>query len=125
METIPFFKFPAAPAQEYTDLENVFSQSGNNTELTETCRRCLAKGEHLICKIIHDQYQQGKIWVDQSTPGLVSNADKSYSTQTHGASCFSDNLNQVILSTLGYSATTTKVGPIIFSTKFVIFYHNS
>ena len=33
----PFFKFPVAPAQEYTDLENtVFSQSGNITELTNT-----------------------------------------------------------------------------------------
>ena len=50
-----FFKFPAAPAQEYTDLEKYFSQSGNNTELTETYRSCLAKEELLVCKINHDQ----------------------------------------------------------------------
>ena len=50
-----FFKFPAAPAQEYTDLGKHFSQSGNNTELTETYRSCLAKGELLVCKINHDQ----------------------------------------------------------------------
>ena len=55
METILFFKFPAAPAQEYTDLEKYFSQSGNNTELIETYRSCLAKGELLVCKINHDQ----------------------------------------------------------------------
>ena len=52
METVLFFKFPAAPAQEYTDLEKYFSQSGNNTE---TYRSCLAKGELLVCKINHDQ----------------------------------------------------------------------
>ena len=55
METLLFFKFPAAPAQEYTDLEKYFSQSGNNTELTETYKSCLAKGELLVCKINHDQ----------------------------------------------------------------------
>ena len=55
METVLFFKFPAAPAQEYTDLEKCFSQSGHNTELTETYRSCLAKGELLVCKINHDQ----------------------------------------------------------------------
>ena len=55
METVLFFKFPAAPAQEYTDLEKYFSQSENNTELTETYRSCLAKGELLVCKINHDQ----------------------------------------------------------------------
>ena len=55
METVLFFKFPAAPAQEYTDLEIYFSQSGNNTELTETYRSCLANGELLVCKINHDQ----------------------------------------------------------------------
>ena len=48
-------KFSAAPAQEYTDLEKVFSKSGNNTELTETYRSCLAKGELLVYKINHDQ----------------------------------------------------------------------
>ena len=51
METVLFFKFPAAPAQEYTDLEKYFSQSGNNTELTETYRSCQAKREFLVCKI--------------------------------------------------------------------------
>ena len=55
METVLFFKFPAAPAQEYTDLEKYFSQSGNNTEFTETYRSCLAKEELLVCKINHDQ----------------------------------------------------------------------
>ena len=55
METVLFSIFPAALAQEYTDLEKVFSQSGNNTELTETYRSCLAKGELLVCKINHDQ----------------------------------------------------------------------
>ena len=50
-----FFKFSAAPAQEYTDLEKYFSQSGNNTELTETYSSCLAKGELLVCKVYHDQ----------------------------------------------------------------------
>ena len=55
METVPFFKFPAAPAQKYTDLEKVFSERGNNTELTETYRSCLVKGELLVCKINHDQ----------------------------------------------------------------------
>ena len=55
METVPFFKFPAAPAQEYTDLEKEFSERGNNTELTETYRSCLAKGELLVCKINHDK----------------------------------------------------------------------
>ena len=55
MEAFLFFKFPAAQAQEYTDLEKVFSHSGNITELTETYRSCLAKGEHLVCKINHDQ----------------------------------------------------------------------
>ena len=39
----------------YTDLEKIFSQSGNNTELTETYRTCLAKGELLVCKINHYQ----------------------------------------------------------------------
>ena len=47
-----FFKFPAARAQEYTDLEKFFTESGTNTE---TYRSCLAKGEHLVCKINHDQ----------------------------------------------------------------------
>ena len=55
METVLFFKFPAAPAQEYTDLEKYFSQSGNNTELTETYGSCLAKEELLVCQINHDQ----------------------------------------------------------------------
>ena len=41
METILFIKFPAAQAQEYTDLEKVFSQSGNIRELIETCRSSL------------------------------------------------------------------------------------
>ena len=50
-----FFKFPAAPAQEYTDQEEVASKSGNNTELTETYRSCLAKRDLLVCKINHDQ----------------------------------------------------------------------
>ena len=54
METVLFFEFPAAPAQEYIDLEKVFSQSGNNTELTETDMSCLAKGELLVCQINHD-----------------------------------------------------------------------
>ena len=49
------FKFPAATAQKYTDLRKYFSQSGNNTELNETYRSCLAKGELLVCKINHDQ----------------------------------------------------------------------
>ena len=35
METVLFSKFPAAPAQEYTDLEKYFSQSVNNTESTK------------------------------------------------------------------------------------------
>ena len=47
--------FPAAPAQEYTDLEKVFSRRGNNIELTETYRSCLAKRELPVCKINHDQ----------------------------------------------------------------------
>ena len=55
METALFFKFPAAPAQEYTDLEKYLYQSENNTELTETYRSCLAKGDLLVCKINHDQ----------------------------------------------------------------------
>ena len=55
METVLFFKFPAAPAQEYTDLEKYFYQSENNTELIETYRSCLAKGELLVCKINYDQ----------------------------------------------------------------------
>ena len=57
METILFFLFPATVAQEYTGLEKVFSQSGNNAQLTETYRSCLAKGELLVhvCKINHDQ----------------------------------------------------------------------
>ena len=55
METLLFFKFPAAQAQEYTDLEKVFSKSGNNTELTETYRNYQHKGELLECKINHDQ----------------------------------------------------------------------
>ena len=55
METILFFKFLAAQAQEYNDLEKVFSESGNNTELTKTYRSCLAKGELLVCEINHDQ----------------------------------------------------------------------
>ena len=54
METVLFSKFPAAPAQEYTDLEKYFFQSVNNTELTETYRSCLAKAELLVCKINHD-----------------------------------------------------------------------
>ena len=81
METVPFFNFPAAPAQGYT----VFSQSRNNTELTETYRTCLAKGELLVCKINRDQVSEEKNGVDQSMPGLVSNAHKSYCTLTHGA----------------------------------------
>ena len=55
METVLFFKFPAATAQEYTDVEKYFSQSGNSTEFTQTYRSCLAKGELLVCKINHDQ----------------------------------------------------------------------
>ena len=55
VETVLFLKFPAATAQEYTDLEKYFFQSGNNTELTETYRSCLAKAELLVCKINHDQ----------------------------------------------------------------------
>ena len=55
MVTVLFFKFPAAPAQEYTDLEKYFSQNGNKTELAETYSSCLAKGEFLVCKINHDQ----------------------------------------------------------------------
>ena len=54
--------FPAAPAQEYTDLEKYFSKSGNNTELTETYRSCLAKGELLVCKINHDQVSAEQNW---------------------------------------------------------------
>ena len=50
-----FFQIPAAPAQEYTDLEIYVSQSGNNTEQTETYRSCLAKRELLVCNINHDQ----------------------------------------------------------------------
>ena len=80
VETVLFFKFPAARAQEYTDLEKFFSQSGNNTELPETYRSCLAKGELLVYKINHDQ-----VSAEQSTPVLVSNAHKSYCTRTHGA----------------------------------------
>ena len=55
MEIYLFSIFPAAPAQEYTDPEKVFSQIGNNTELAKTYRICLAKGELLVCKINHDQ----------------------------------------------------------------------
>ena len=54
METLLFFNFPAAQAQEYTDLEKYFSQSGDDTELTKTYRSCLSKGELLLCKINHD-----------------------------------------------------------------------
>ena len=55
METVLFLKFPAAPAQEYTDLEKYFSQSGNSTELTETYSSCLAKEELLVCRMNNDQ----------------------------------------------------------------------
>ena len=55
METVFFLNLPAAPAEEYTDLEKYFSQTGNNKELTETYRSCLAKGELLVCKINHVQ----------------------------------------------------------------------
>ena len=61
METVLFFKFPAAPAQEYTDLEKYISQSGNNTGLTETYRSCLTKGELLVCKINHDKVSAEQI----------------------------------------------------------------
>ena len=36
-------------------MEKVFSQRGNNTELTETYLSCLAKGVLLVCKINHDR----------------------------------------------------------------------
>ena len=35
--------------------KKVFSESGNNTELTETYRGCLDKGELLVCEINHNQ----------------------------------------------------------------------
>ena len=82
METVLFFKFPATPAQEYTDLEKYFSLTQNNTELTETYRSCLAKEELLVCKINHDQVSaEQKLGL---TSVLVSNAHKSYCTHTHG-----------------------------------------
>ena len=61
METF-FFKFPAAPAQESTDLIKVFSESRNNTESTETYRSYLAKGELLVCKINHYQVSAEQKW---------------------------------------------------------------
>ena len=71
METVLFFKFPAASAQEYTGLEKYFSPSGNNTELTETYRSCLAKGELLVCKIIHDQVSaEQKLGLTKARPYL-------------------------------------------------------
>ena len=60
-ETVLFFKFPAGWPQEYTELEKVIYESGNNTELTETYRSCLDKGELLVCKINHDQ-----VWTEQN-----------------------------------------------------------
>ena len=69
METVLFFEFPAAPAQEYTDLE--ISESGNNTALTETYRSCLAKGELLVCKINHDQVSaEQKLGLTKVRPDL-------------------------------------------------------
>ena len=56
-----FFKFPAAPVLECTDLEKVFSKSGSITELTEIYKSCLAKGELLVCKINHDQVSAEQI----------------------------------------------------------------
>ena len=72
METVLFFfKFPAAPAQEYTDLEKYFVQSENNTELNETYRSCLAKGELLVCKINHDQVSaEQKLGLTKVRPSL-------------------------------------------------------
>ena len=58
--SIALFVQPVAPAKDYTDLEEVASKSGNNTELTETYRSCLAKGELLVCKINHDQISRAK-----------------------------------------------------------------
>ena len=64
-------KFPAAPAQEYTDLEKIFSESGNNTELTETYRSCLAIRELLVCKINHDQVSaEQKLGLTKECRGL-------------------------------------------------------
>ena len=56
VETVLFSNFLSLKPR-YTDLEKYFSQSGNNTELIETYRSCLAKGELLVilCKINHDQ----------------------------------------------------------------------
>ena len=71
METVLFFKFPAAPAQEYTDLEKVFYESGNNTKLIETYRSCLAKGKLLVCKIDHDQVSaEQKLGLTKVRPDL-------------------------------------------------------
>ena len=58
METVLFSK-----AQEYTESDQgkSISESGNNTELTETYRSCLTKGELLVCKINHDQVSAEQI----------------------------------------------------------------
>ena len=61
----------AAPAQEYTDMEKLFSQIGNNTELTETHMSCLAKGELLVCRINPDQVSaEQKLGLYKVRPGL-------------------------------------------------------
>ena len=70
METVLFFKFPAAPAQEYADLEKYFSQSGNNTELTEIYRSCLAKGELLVGKINDQVSAEQKLGLTKVRPYL-------------------------------------------------------
>ena len=83
-----FIKFPAAPAQEYTGLEKIFSESGNNTDLTETYRSCLTKGELLVCKINHDQVSaEQKLGLTKVRLDLFLMLINPIapSTQTHGA----------------------------------------
>ena len=57
METVLFSNFLLLRLKNTLSQtrEKVFSESGNNTELAETYRNCLTKGELLVCKINHDQ----------------------------------------------------------------------
>ena len=52
-------------------MEKVFSQSGSITEKNEIYMRCLAKGEHLLCKINHDQVlEEQKLGLTKVRPDL-------------------------------------------------------
>ena len=50
----PLYEVPAIRVNTGKATYTFTSESGNNTELTDIYRSCLAKGELLVCKTNHD-----------------------------------------------------------------------